>query len=294
MPKLKKLPNKKLRNVRFLSLDPTRTGSIVKPELIAFSKVLRSLKRDLYERLVRFKVDFNKDNNLDVSHVLNAENIPTAAELRLAEFDRWLQRQLELDLISNKNRARIQAYITRSYHAGIRRTLDEIGGYNSISESLRTFYRGKRKEFLDSLARDPRRMEQIGNLFSRDWNDLKGISDNIRNRIRSRLAQGILNGESPTTVYKDVADLVDSQDKAIQRLIRTAIVRAHADGQLIAYDKAGIDRLVIQVERNATEESPVCETCRKKARKVYTLKQAVGVIPIHPNCRCVWLPYVSS
>jgi len=37
----------------------------------------------------------------------------------------------------------------------------------------------------------------------------------------------------------------------------------------------------------------VCSECSDLEGNVYTIKEAHGMIPLHPNCRCAWKPHIE-
>lgn len=69
-------------------------------------------------------------------------------------------------------------------------------------------------------------------------------------------------------------------------------VRSHAEGQLASLRALGVNEIGVDVEFT-TSRNP-CPICNKLKGKVFTLDQAEGVIPVHPNCLCAFLPRVSS
>jgi hypothetical protein len=50
----------------------------------------------------------------------------------------------------------------------------------------------------------------------------------------------------------------------------------------------GVSRTSAKVELSANGNA--CDQCASLDGKVYTLEKASGVIPVHPNCNCVWTP----
>jgi len=45
---------------------------------------------------------------------------------------------------------------------------------------------------------------------------------------------------------------------------------------------------------SAVLDDKVCEVCKSKNRKIYEVKLAKGVIPVHKNCRCMWIPLMQG
>jgi len=93
---------------------------------------------------------------------------------------------------------------------------------------------------------------------------------------------------------REIAGLVSSRVAAIGKerakaLARTEIIRAHSEGQLDSLEQLGVEQVGVAVEL-ATSGYNVCEKCKKLNKVVLTLAEARGVIPVHPNCKCSWIP----
>ena len=61
-----------------------------------------------------------------------------------------------------------------------------------------------------------------------------------------------------------------------------------------AYEEAGIKGVKAKVEWVTAGDDRVCEECAGLEAEVFTLDQARGLIPLHPNCRCAWIPVVTK
>lgn len=70
-------------------------------------------------------------------------------------------------------------------------------------------------------------------------------------------------------------------------------VRAQAEGQLNALEKLGIDKVGVRVEFKTAGDGKVCPECNKLSGRVFKVKDSHGIIPVHPNCRCGWVPVVE-
>ena len=56
------------------------------------------------------------------------------------------------------------------------------------------------------------------------------------------------------------------------------------------YEKMEVHTVIF----SAVLDDKVCELCRSKNRKIYEVKLAKGVIPVHKNCRCMWVPLMQG
>lgn len=70
-------------------------------------------------------------------------------------------------------------------------------------------------------------------------------------------------------------------------------IHAHAEGQLDGFEDLGIEEVGADVEFSTSDDDIVCPICEKLKEAVYTIDAARGVIPVHPRCRCSWLPVIK-
>jgi len=67
-------------------------------------------------------------------------------------------------------------------------------------------------------------------------------------------------------------------------IARTETAKASSEGTLEGYKAADVGT----VRFTAALDS--CDICAGYDGNVYTLREGEGLIPVHPNCRCVWVP----
>lgn len=116
------------------------------------------------------------------------------------------------------------------------------------------------------------------------------LSDDLRETIKHDIFKGIAEEKSIHEVARSITDaglkpLKDKTLTAYQRaslIARTEISRSMSTGRLQAYANYGVEKVRILT----AGDSNVCPICLKAAEKVYTLKEAQGLIPFHPACRC--------
>jgi SPP1 gp7 family putative phage head morphogenesis protein len=85
---------------------------------------------------------------------------------------------------------------------------------------------------------------------------------------------------------------VDVGIKRARVLTRTEVINAHAEATLNSYTEAGLEGVTVNAEYTTAGDNKVCPKRRKLEGKVYTIAEARGVIPMHPNCRCAWIGVV--
>ena len=116
----------------------------------------------------------------------------------------------------------------------------------------------------------------------------KLINMTTMDAIRNALAEGFAEGESIQQLTKRIEGYFEGNSKVRAEMVaRTETISASNEGALHRYELEGIDKSEFYPSPGA------CEVCLEIAQDpIYVTKDASGVIPVHPNCRCVWLPVV--
>jgi SPP1 gp7 family putative phage head morphogenesis protein len=209
-----------------------------------------------------------------------------------AEFMRWLRRQARKDILSITEGAAIgsssrtawsNVYIDTAYQRGIR----QAGG---------NLKRGGAKvadTWMRSAFNRPIHADRLGLLYSRTFTELYDVTEVMARQLRDTLTLGMAQGRNPIDIARDVRDRVEKVGFARAKLIaRTEIISAHAEATLNAYEEAGVEGVEVEAEWSTAGDDRVCEECAGMEGRVFTLADARGMIPAHPNCRCAFLPKV--
>ena len=132
--------------------------------------------------------------------------------------------------------------------------------------------------------------------FARTWIKLRSltlaklINTTTMDAIRKALAEGFAEGESIQQLTKRIEGYFTENAKVRAEMIsRTEVISASNEGALHRYQLEGIDKSEFYPSPDA------CDVCLEIAQDpIYITKDASGVIPVHPNCRCVWLPVIPD
>ena len=112
-------------------------------------------------------------------------------------------------------------------------------------------------------------------------------------QISRTLAEGMVAGLNPKDIADNLVERVESLGLNRARMLaRTEVINAHAEGTLNTLESFGIEEVTAQVELVAAMDERTCAVCEGLNGTVFTIKEARGVIPVHPNCRCTWVPVV--
>lgn len=107
--------------------------------------------------------------------------------------------------------------------------------------------------------------------------------------LRKTLAEGFELGESIPKLTKRVTEYYGEANKVRARMVaRTETIAASNEGALQGYGDLGVEK----TEWYTAPDERRCEECSTQHGVQYALKDSHGLIPAHPNCRCVWVPVV--
>jgi hypothetical protein len=157
---------------------------------------------------------------------------------KVDKFMNWLNRQTEQELLTVQFRSQLgqasqapwtNMYISDSYKRGIDRAAYEakkgkVSGAKTVAE------RGG----IEAVMGTPIHMDRLGMLYTRTFTELKGITAAMDSQISKVLAQGIADGDAPSTIARKL----------------TKTIGGGLD--LVTKTKAGIDRLIPAQQRAKT------------------------------------------
>jgi SPP1 gp7 family putative phage head morphogenesis protein len=179
----------------------------------------------------------------------------------------------------------MNTYIDTAYQRGVAQAAG-----NLIKEGATISNR-----FIDASFGRPIHADAVALLYTRTYNDLVGITDAMDKAISRTLAEGFANGDGMIDIARAIAENVDGIGRArAEVLARTEVISAHAEGSLNLYQEAGIEGVAVDAEFATAEDDAVCPECEGMQGDVMSIEEARGIIPLHPNCRCAWLPIVND
>ena len=156
--------------------------------------------------------------------------------------------------------------------------------------------------------------------------DIKDILDNTKKSINTLIKTGIQEGQAMSKIAKQIRPLVGlterqalavvhyrekllakfpkysvaKLDKMAKRysdklhryradmIARTETARAQSEGTLQGYKNLGYKR----VEWSANADA--CSRCMALAGHRFSIEEASGMLPLHPDCRCSWIVVIEG
>jgi SPP1 gp7 family putative phage head morphogenesis protein len=298
--------------------DPTHTVALRKAFTVdikrRFAELGKVVRKSVYE-LDCFGLKSNKGVSM-------YQMTPTArkafeflrSEEKVKAFMNWLKKQEEAGIIQSGMAQQLGSavesqwmnmYILDSYKRGVIRarselrsagfevpTVDENGGINMILNL-------------------PIHLDRIGLLYSRVFTDLQGITSAMDTIISRILTQGMIDGDGPALLAKKLVEAINgtgigdlaikdtlgrtisAQQRAIM-MARTEIIRAHHLATIQEYRNWGLEGIIVKGEWKTAGDDRVCDKCAALEGKIFTLDEIEPLIPFHPNCRCIALPYIEE
>ena len=116
------------------------------------------------------------------------------------------------------------------------------------------------------------------------------IGEESARLLADTLAIGIAAGEGMDDLAARVKQVFkfNNEVRAL-RIARTETIQAQAEGELQGYEEAGVE----EVEFFTALDERVCPDCEGLHGQRFPINEAHGIITVHPNCRCNWLPVVE-
>lgn len=172
-------------------------------------------------------------------------------------------------------------YIDSAYQKGIRDAAGKAGAGARYSVS--------------SAFNRPVHADKIGLIYTRAFEELSGVTEVMATQMSRVLAQGLVEGKGPMAIARALEDRVDKIGITRARVIaRTETISAHAEGMLNTFEEMEVEGVEVMAEFATAGDDQVCPLCEELEDKEYTLDEARGLIPVHPNCRCTFQPLVKS
>lgn len=267
--------------------DPTRTTSLRQKFEGEAARRFRWLKGRINEAVVAQDGFGLKTNRGEF-------DFPRSAD-KVSAFMQWLQSQANAGILEIRqgeplaraaDRAWSSVYVRSAYQRGMAQSSAKLRG-EGVDVA---------PEWVTDAFTRPFHVDRVGLAYTRTFDDLKGITDAMSSQIGRELASGLAEGKGPMAIARGMNNRVDKIGITRARMLaRTETIRAHAEASLNTYEEAGVLGVGVQAEWRTAKDDAVCPECDAAARSgPYTLAEARGMIPLHPNCRCAWIPQVQN
>lgn len=215
---------------------------------------------------------------------------------KLKAFRNWLKTEIGHDITGASEEEMWRKYTEEGFRKGAARAFNDTKKSQralATTDTANAFQDGQRDQFLRSAFGQPVAVEKVQLLASRSFTELEGITDQMATTMTRTLADGLVQGKSPLVIAKELERSVERLGiSRAETIARTEIIRAHAEGQLFAMEQMGVDKVGVMVEWSTAGDDLVCPQCASLEGQVMPIAEAKGMLPLHPRCRCSWIPAV--
>jgi len=163
---------------------------------------------------------------------------------------------------------------------------------------------------LDAVMHTPVHLERVAQMFLRNYENLKGITSDMSKQLANALSEGFINGLSPKDIANNLVELIEkgkmadisikdklgrtiSTKNRASLLARTECIAAHVNGAVEECLRMGYKKGQIFAEFIAGYDDRVCDDCARLHMEVFTLEEIRNMIPMHPQCRCTFVPIIK-
>lgn len=138
---------------------------------------------------------------------------------------------------------------------------------------------------------DSKQVNELARLWlqTRSLELAKLLNGTTTEQLRATLIAGFEAGESVPKLTARVVEYYGKANKVRASMVaRTETIAASVEGNLQGYQSVGVET----VEFYTAEDDRTCEICEPYHGQEFAAKDAHGMIPLHPQCRCVFLPVI--
>jgi len=220
-----------------------------------------------------------------------------------AAFNRWLQEQAEQGVLEKMGRAEVTA--GRHYTAKYVRSAETKGEAFATAQLEGA---GIAIDAGEDVLPRAQRSQLLSRLFSRNYNELETLTGDITDDVRDTLTFGMLRGENPRDVGRQISKRVRKVGvHRAEMIARTETLRAHNETALDVYDHWFNDDRAVgygiegasstpgkKMEHTTAGDNRVCAQCQALEGQQYTIQEVRNnrsdLLPpqaTHPQCRCV-------
>ena len=279
----------------------------------SYADVMENIEKDIND----FYMKFAHENNITFQQ---AKQILTTSErqafqMKLEEYIKygsknglskeWMKKLKNASTVHRITRLQALQYQFRQQIEKLE-AIKEYGLTNTLKDIYkegyyRTAYEIQRASGIGSAFSriDERKIEKV---LAKPWvADGKNFSERIWGQDRTQLlyqlenrfSQGIIRGESPQKIIKDIQKALNSSEYATRRLVMTESAFFASASRKETYNKLEVKQYKILAVLD-TKTSTVCRDMDGKVFDVKDYQPGLNANPFHANCRTTTAPYFDD
>lgn len=242
-------------------------------------------------------------NNLDIEN----KTIDNMLEL-LATLSRQIDKlyindiktTLQYQVLINK----IQVYVDNMYNNMYKLMMQDIEdhmdkGYADMDDLIEIGH-----TMLDKLqTQHTQEMKYLVDKNSVDFmkkhafEQVKGISNDIMQKMRTNISSMLLQGNaSIKDIREEISKILDANKSRTITITQTEMSMAYNAGaidRMNEFNRTSIKKMM-KYWYGFKYSDRTCTICRPKIGTIYQANDSTHILPAHPKCRCLWLPYMDG
>jgi len=228
---------------------------------------------------------------------------------KVTAFMDWIKEQSDKGILQVRqvrqlgeaaNQAWTDKYIEDTYKRGVIRARYEMKKAGFPIPSL------EKTGGIQASMNLPMHMDRVGLLYTRTFQELKGVTASMDSQLSRILAQGMADGDGPRDMARKLVNTIQGPTgelgitdklgrfipakRRAEIIARTEVIRAHHAATIQEYRNYAVAGVRVQAEFATAGDGRVCPKCASLQGKIYTLDEIENLIPVHPQCRCIALP----
>lgn len=141
----------------------------------------------------------------------------------------------------------------------------------------------------------PKRYDSVERFYAKTLNLMQGLTDDVGKQMTDILSTGFIEGRHSRVIAARMSRaLIGLEKKRAIVIAQTEMARAYAEGQLDGFEAARVDTVQLFAEWSTAGDDRVCPKCQPMDGKILKIEEARGLIPLHPRCRCAWIPITPA
>lgn len=158
--------------------------------------------------------------------------------------------------------------------------------YQALTENVRAEYARQAGILGQSLSYPAATVESIvsASFLSATWSDrLWDNQDALRTELDRLLSRGIIQGQNPRQLARELRKTMDAGVYNSERLLRTELSRVQGDVFKDSMEQSDYHAYEFISEPTAC---PICKALDGKIFQLSEMQVGKNMYPMHPNCRC--------
>lgn len=274
-----------------LRVDPSRTTLLRRQFMADVRRRFVELRKKLWNLIVvEDAFGLRARSRLEVNITANERWRFLTDDRKLESFNAWFQEQVDQGVLEvDRSPPWSSRYVQSAYRKGVMRTYADVNKVPALAAES-GFVDGTMGQFLNAAFGQPESLSKLRLLSTRTFDQLKGMTGAMAQNLSRELAQGIADGRNPREIARRVGKTLDISRARALTIARTEIIHAHAEGQLDSFEQLGVEEVGVMAEWSTAGDDLVCPLCASLEGAVMKVKEARGLLPRHPNCRCAYIP----